>query len=267
MLMAEIHHKGFAEARNHEDYLTSTVFGHLRYLPPGIFWEDLFRLAKAVPVVGGPGRVLAEAAAQAAGSVGRYSELRAYFWPNHPVWGEPDLLLVFFEEGVRPLVVLVEAKLQSGKSGTGEGDQLIRYLRLLDDLQALRLGLAAPYCCLVYLTPRESTDEIEDSLAHTDDPHVDRLRIFRLRWQDVTRVAQGAHRGAAEPAKTILHDVLRFLQRLGLEYFDGFRSIDALPDIKVEPLACAAVTTKRFKGFSELELLPVVEVQRGGWTL
>jgi hypothetical protein len=31
MLVAEIHRKGLEEARNHEDYLTSTVFGHLRY--------------------------------------------------------------------------------------------------------------------------------------------------------------------------------------------------------------------------------------------
>src|SRR4051812_13600263 len=137
MLVAEIHRKGFEEARNHEDYLTSAVFGHLRYLPPGIFWEDLFKLAKGMPSVDGAEANLAEAAAAVAAPVCRYRQLRVHFWRNHPKWGEPDLLLVFSGEGVRQLVILIEAKLWSGKSGTGEWDQLARYLRLLDDLPAL----------------------------------------------------------------------------------------------------------------------------------
>ena len=33
MLLAEIHGKTLAEGRNGEDYLTSAVFGHLRYVP------------------------------------------------------------------------------------------------------------------------------------------------------------------------------------------------------------------------------------------
>jgi hypothetical protein len=266
MLMAEIYRKGLEEARNHEDYLTSAVFSHLRYLPPSEFWEDLFRLAKGLPGVGGVETALAQVAAQAGVPVNRYSELRAHFWRNHPILGEPDLLLVFSAEGLRPLVVLVEAKLWSGKSGTGEWDQLARYLRLLDDLPALHLGLAAgSFSCLVYLTPRESADEIEDTLAQAQCQPADRQRIFRLRWQDVVRVAREAYRQAGEPTQTILFDVMRFLQRLGLEYFDGFQPVDALADIEIEPLACAATVAERFRGFTELELLPVIEVEEGGW--
>src|SRR3954452_21752230 len=92
MLVAEIYRKGFEEARNHEDYLTSAVFGHLRYLPPGIFWEDLFKLAKGMPSVDGAEANLAEAAAAVAAPVCRYRQLRVHFWRNHPEWGEPDLL-------------------------------------------------------------------------------------------------------------------------------------------------------------------------------
>ena len=46
MLVGEIHGKGMPEATNHEDYLTSVIFDHLRYVPPSHFWEDLFSQAK-----------------------------------------------------------------------------------------------------------------------------------------------------------------------------------------------------------------------------
>lgn len=34
MLLAEIHCKIVREALDNEDYITSAVFGHLRYIPP-----------------------------------------------------------------------------------------------------------------------------------------------------------------------------------------------------------------------------------------
>jgi hypothetical protein len=40
MLMAEIRGHGRPETQDDEDYLTSSVFGHLRYIPPSVFWED-----------------------------------------------------------------------------------------------------------------------------------------------------------------------------------------------------------------------------------
>jgi hypothetical protein len=50
MLAAEIHGHSVPEARNSEDYLTSTVFGHLRYIQPGPFWDALFELACSEPI-------------------------------------------------------------------------------------------------------------------------------------------------------------------------------------------------------------------------
>lgn len=41
MLVAENHGKYLKEAHNHEDYLTSSVFGHLRCIPPSQFWSAL----------------------------------------------------------------------------------------------------------------------------------------------------------------------------------------------------------------------------------
>ncbi len=48
MLLAEIHGKHLADARDDEDYLTSSVFGHLRYIPPGSFWNSVaFRVGSS----------------------------------------------------------------------------------------------------------------------------------------------------------------------------------------------------------------------------
>src|SRR5262245_50908203 len=119
MLLAEIHGKGTAEARDHEDYLTSTVFSHLRYLPPSIFWEDLFRQTRGLPNEDGVELSLAKAVSLCGCAPCRYSEVKAFFWPNHPYLGEPDLLLLFSGTRLIPLIVLVEAKLWSEKGGVG----------------------------------------------------------------------------------------------------------------------------------------------------
>lgn len=40
MLLVEIRGHALNAAIGDEDYLTSVVFGHLRYVPPSVFWED-----------------------------------------------------------------------------------------------------------------------------------------------------------------------------------------------------------------------------------
>jgi hypothetical protein len=74
MLMAEIHGHVVREAEGSEDYLTSTVFGHLRYLPPDVFWEDFFSKAKGLPV-SGMEKTLSHAACEAGANFSRYSHL------------------------------------------------------------------------------------------------------------------------------------------------------------------------------------------------
>ena len=151
-----------------------------------------------------------------------FTQLKVYFWRKHKTHGEPDLLLVFRADGRSPLVVLIEAKLLSEKSGTGDRDQLVRYLRVLGDLGEVDVHVPAQADrYLIYLTPRESLAELEDSAARTDDPAKDRPRLFRLQWQDVLEAADKAWPSSPEPACTILTDVACFLRELGLEYFKG----------------------------------------------
>ena len=230
MLLAEIHGKTLQVARDSEDYLTSTVFGHLRYVPPRLFWPALVAAAKRVPVPGACETSLGQALAARGIDPAKYERLEARFWKSHPALGEPDLLLLFAGGPQPPLVVLIEAKLWSGKSGVEENDQLVRYLGVLDDLDAVGLGVPPEACrFLVYLTPRESFAEVEESLAWSEAPERDRGRLFRLRWQDVLEAARRSSWDAPEPARTILADVAAFLGRLGLEYFAGFTRVSGMP--------------------------------------
>lgn len=230
MLVAELHGKSLEFARNSEDYLTSAVFGHLRYVPPSVFWPDFLAVAQSVPEPGEMEVHLGQTLRTAGIDLALYDRLETRFWVYHPTLGEPDLLLFFSGGPQPPLVVLAEVKLWAGKSGCGGDDQLIRYLGILDDLAAVDPRLprgAGRY--LIYLTPRESLLEVEDSLAQSADSARDRRRLFRLKWQDLLVAARHSAAMALEPARTILSDVASFLSRIGLEYFDRFGRINGLP--------------------------------------
>ena len=158
MLVAELHGHHIPETANSEDYLTSTVFGHLRYLPPWIFWDELFKEALAMPrAMSG---TLAGLLQQLGIEVKNFETLEVRFWSRHPEYGCPDLILVFSGATSQPLIILIEAKLWAEKSGTGEFDQIARYLRLLDKPDGVipRLPETAR-SVLIYLTEHDSLAE------------------------------------------------------------------------------------------------------------
>jgi hypothetical protein len=233
VLLADIHGHSLAAAQDNEDYLTSAVFGHLRYIPPKYLWERLLGLARALPD-GQAHKSLDDLIRETGHSVSEYSSLEVFFWPTHQRRGEPDLLLSFTGKDLRPITVVIEAKLLSGKSGGGDEDQLVRYLQILDELQDFH-GFRLPdgsLGALLYLTPRESTTEILDSLKLSANPKRDRTRIFRLQWQDFI---QACDEPTGEPRIDMtLRDVQAFLKSRGLEYFEGFRRIASLPELRVK---------------------------------
>lgn len=130
MLVAEIRGKTVPELEGIEDLITSSVFGHLRLVPPSAFWTDMFSRAKTVE---GQSQTLTGNLQDKGFFVDQYERLDVIFWPNFDIYGEPDLLLTFSGGPQEPLLVLIEVKLNAGKSSRGEQDQLARYLRLLDD--------------------------------------------------------------------------------------------------------------------------------------
>jgi hypothetical protein len=259
MLLAEIHGHVLEAASGDEDYLTSAVFGHLRYVPPTVFWEDFLAETKGWPVE----TSLCKQLTVQGLSVSGYSCLKIHFWPSHSEFGEPDLVLSFSGTGLRPLVVLTEVKLWSGKSGTGEHDQLVKYVKILSDLRHLKTNESlpdGPLTALLYLTPRESVGEIEETLILLGNKPKDFLGVFRVQWQDLLAVAARATSSAEGMSQTILRDLQQFLQRRGLEYFHGFKE-----DAHLSPLDSHEAAFYAVDLFSQQPELNIFAIQRGEW--
>lgn len=216
MLLAEIHGKRLPEAEGNEDWLTSAVFGHLRHVKPSVFWPQLFSCAKNL----GLGRTSLAAQLLAAGvRFEDFTDITARFWYSSAEFGEPDVILRFTGPAVCPLIVLIEVKLNSTKSGIGAHDQLARYLALLDSPSAL-LDWKCPQDrrCLIYLTRTFAKREIEESIAASSSRDAAN-RIFGIEWLDVLECAK--RDAAREP---LLDEVARFLSARGFEAFRGFGS-------------------------------------------
>jgi len=263
MLIAELHGKVIAEAQNNEDCLTACVFGHLRYLPPAVFWEQFLSCAITVPV-DGESRSLTDVLGEQQICVSQYSDLTVHNWPSHPKFGEPDLVLLFSGGGMQPLVILVEAKLWAEKSGVAENDQLARYLRSSSDLGSFNPPLPiAANVALVYLTPRDSLSEVMETLAVYDDIEAREL-LFRVQWQDVIDAADRSLSSERDSMhRLILNDVAEFLRRRGLEYFKGFSTDSSLPLLNEKEFAFYSRGTS---AFSMLNLPDSFQIQRGEWT-
>jgi hypothetical protein len=279
MLLAEVHGHHIQEAQNSEDYLTSAVFGHIRYLPPSQFWPELFKYALAMPDA--VNRTLSDHLSDIGIEIGKFEALEIHFWPSHPQFGTPDLILVFYGTNLHPLVILIEAKLWAHKSGTGDFDQIARYLRLLDDADHVRPRLPAVFTsALIYLTEHDSLAELEESIGVYENPVKAVTQVFRLQWQDILLAVSYALPSATGPAKLILRDVASFLSRRGLEYFFGFRRV-LLPAINPQrvkifdqglfmrmTLSFPFKTKRLMDGspfFTEIHLPSSFTIRRGAW--
>lgn len=156
--------------------------------------------------------------------------MHVHFWKQHINHGEPDLILVFSGSISPPLVVIIEVKLWAAKSGVGENDQLVRYLRILDDLAAV--GIFVPsdsQRCIIYLTPHDSIAELSTSAQGSDNRAIHSKQLYRLQWQDVLESANETKHRYDGTAELILEDVVTFLREFGLEYFRGMGQTGELP--------------------------------------
>jgi hypothetical protein len=222
MLIAEIHGKRFPESEGQEDWLTSAVFGHLRLIPPAVFWPGLFERALTIET---PPISLSSELSRVGVEVNAYTNLETVFWKDCGNFGEPDLLLRFTADAVEPLVLLIEVKLNSTKSGVGDDDQLAKYLALLDDGSMLpdwKCGEDHRY--LIYLTQTFAKLELEASVLASGRPNAAR-RMFGLEWRDVLEVSSSEAHGGF-----LLLEVAKFLKGRGFEAFRGMRQ-PALPGI------------------------------------
>jgi len=233
MLQAELHGHASREILGNEDYLTSAVFGHLRYLPPLPFWQSFFLSAVGADTEG-PNSLL-QYLTESGAQLSECNSLEVRFWPSHNSFGTPDLCLCFSGPGTLPSLVLIEAKLWAGKSGKGNNDQLLRYLMLLRQLETLELPLSAAdrkraVKALLFLTPHDSAAEIGET-AELCAPHPGlKHLLFRAQWQDIAAAASECAPHVTGQARMILHDISGFLRHRNLEYFAGFARV-ALPPV------------------------------------
>jgi hypothetical protein len=188
MLQAELYGHGSREILGNEDYLTSAVFGHLRYLPPRLFWQDFFLRAVGSYSQGPPS--LMDYLRDSGVDLSKCDSLTVRFWPSHGSFGTPDLCLCFSGPRTLPSIIVIEAKLWAAKSGSGDNDQLLRYLLLLRELGELDLPLTVPdreraIKALLFLTPHDSAAEIKETLELCA-PHAGlNQHLFRAQWQDI----------------------------------------------------------------------------------
>ena len=263
MLLAEIHGKVYEPVRNVEDMLTSEVFGHLRYVSPRVFWERLFSFSLNVSLDGPPQSLASVCAAQGC-RVSSYSDLRIFFWPSYRGEDEPDLLLCFSGGSQRPLLLLIEAKLWSGKSNSRKGDQLVRYLSALADPSGFNISLPKDaFCAVVYLTPHDSAEEIIESVNCSANPVASARSLFRCQWQDIILAAQETmSEECTSQVRTILHDIIAFLRCRNLEYFRGFTAVENLPFLSRRDAQFLNISSH----FAELEVPPDFATEKADWT-
>jgi hypothetical protein len=231
MLIAEIHGKRCPDIEGLEDLFTSAVFGHLRSIPPNIFWSALFRRAWNLE---DPACSLERKLQSLGVDLNAYDSLEIDFWSYFEIYGEPDLILYFTGLHCEPILLLIEVKLYSSKSGTGDNDQLAKYLRLIGDAQSTAKWKAAKHFrFVIYLTRNFASDEMSESLqSYSVNGGDARPVLFGLEWLDIFETANALGLAASDiQSSRLLSEVARFLKVRGFDGFRGFKPIPALDGV------------------------------------
>jgi len=213
MLQALLHGKLSRDHENIEDLLTSNTFGLLKYCDPAV---TLRFLAKATLLDGSPAIDPVIFLHQSASIVD---------WQFWPYWSEedcnpcePDVVLTLEGTGGHKLYVLIEAKLNAGKSSFRDqnvrpSDQLAREWDNL--IVRAHVDHATPI--LIYLTGHFSCPraEIADSLNEFKEKRGSEPVIGWLSW----RALHGTF--GLVPMRPMEEDIAELLTRMDLSYFHG----------------------------------------------
>lgn len=215
------------ELEGKEDALTSAVFGRLRYLNPGSVLIPF--LSQAIDCE--KGYNLYDFLKASSINLNEYTEANLVFWPKAAELGEPDLIILFSSKrsDVTDLLIIVEVKYKSPKSGAGENDQLRRYfeavthhLKRFNNAEISRFkGHIGP---LVYLTEYDASDEIRASRKELCKRFGDcSYPLFNLRWSSLHKTLQEA-RDRNDNGEKVIEDLLTLLSCLHLQNFNGISS-------------------------------------------
>lgn len=238
MIQAELHGKLF-EIENSEDVLTSNIFGLLKYLPNDVFLNIL------------------DHAKTLSGEKIEF-DLKSYipefiFWENIKGYGEPDLIIKFRNKVGHELILCIEIKYYSSKSGEGDNDQLKRYFEAL----SISSKEKSRFLGVVYLTKYPSRKELEDSLYHIEQKELDDAeeKLFQLRWFEITESLENYNGVLNRRENLILNDLIKYLKYKNFVEFTGFSFQSK--DFNISPDQFYVLDHQEFEGFSFLQDLNI----------
>jgi hypothetical protein len=238
MIEAEIKGK-VPEVQNKEDILTSNVFGLLKYLNQRDLILQILYQARTLS-----GKSFLDSVDF---SLEKYIP-KFYFWKQIVGYGEPDLIIKFEKEDDSALLLCIEVKYYSSKSGEGDDDQLLRYFRGMTKFANLS---ESNFLGVIYLTKYPSRKEIAESLNHIQNKGdiAAEDKLFQLKWTQITEAIESYDKrqlGTVE--KMILKDLINYLKYKNLIGFSKFSFQSEAFNIKPDHYYEAT----KFRGFTFL---------------
>jgi len=222
MIIADL--KGKLSVREHisEDFLTSTVFSIFDLISSK--WFSQF-LNSSTNIHGESLNI-------------HFSKFKLIFWKSFsdPFGVEPDVIILLDK-----LLIILEAKFYSGKSGVGTSeddsflyDQLAREYMLGNHLVRSKTVLDETFSSfmdfkLLYITKDVSfpTNDIEESIKILKKYNIETKdsskKIFWTNWQSIYKIFSNAPENELKSyEKKILGQILPFLEKRDLIMFNGF---------------------------------------------
>jgi len=257
---AELAHK-LPELRGHEDYLTSCIFGALKYLPPDAVLFPFLKFSFNYR----SNETFEEYLKQKNINLSNLKP-KFHFWPRSSTYGEPDLVITL-EGGAGSFIIAVEIKYFSMKHGEEEQDQLARYYLALGTIDGRETfsqkGIkyfSGDLLALVYLTQFEAELEIEESLKALELKGIRYAhdKFFHLRWQELPKIIEPLLLKEHDSyEKIICMDIKNLMESKALLPFTRFSKLsgELLPELLlVFPVFFETEDSKdkHFIGFTDL---------------
>ncbi|MGO9246751.1 MAG: hypothetical protein ACLPT4_13675 [Verrucomicrobiia bacterium] len=203
MIEATLRGKVPTDARSDEDCLTSTVWGLLKYRP---IRPILARFVSKAALYSDQAVRLGEKIPEKLLDVDR---LQVVFWPSDPEFGQPDILILGLD-----LALVVEVKYHAELSGV---DQLRKYHSFLNSRYSDKTHRHVVYLTANWVAP-ELTNEATTGLETS---------LWWLSWYELVDAARELS-CISPAADEIRNDLVRYLQHLGFEFFQGIQ----LPNVE-----------------------------------
>jgi hypothetical protein len=201
---------------NREDFITSCVFGAIKYDLSNNIIKSF--LSKAIKVN------------RKKLNLPKFNKVNYHFWcklKDSNETGEPDLILEF-ESDNETFFFILEIKNYSLKSGIDQDDQLKKYYLLRNSLNEFldnKYGeiTSKQIKGLIYLTRSISKKEVQESIDLIGKDYSDICPIYCLSWKDLIESCKEAKN--QDTNIDLCDDIIYFLKYQNIIEFSGFGNI------------------------------------------